>query len=210
MSVEAAARVAIHRPLPAEEQARADFYALLGRMLKAAPDARLLAALAAAEEIPPEGDADLASAWTALVGASSVMDPEAVRDEYAALFEGVGSAQVSVYSAFYVPALAIDHPRVRIHNDVAALGLAPRDDVTEPEDHWAALLDVMRVLVAGGAGRAPAPLADQRRFYQSHLEPGAAKFFRALQAAPSANYYRQVAALGLAFTALETESFRLD
>ena len=210
MTAEAARRVELRLPLPAEEQGRADFHALLGRLLQAAPDTRLLAAMAAADEIPPEGDADLAKAWANLAAASSVMDPEAVRDEYAALFEGVGSAQVSIYSAFYTGATAIDHPRVRIHNDLAALGLAPRDDVTEPEDHWAALFDVMRVLVAGGAGRAPAPLAEQRRFFQSHLEPGAAIFFRALQAAPSANYYRQVAALGLAFTALETESFHLE
>ena len=210
MSVEAAARVLVHRPLPAEEQGRADFYALLGRLLHSAPDAKLLSAIAAAGDIPPEGDAALSTAWSALVGASSAMDSEAARDEYAALFEGVGSAQVSIYSAFYMAALAIDHPRVRLHNDVIALGLAPREDLTEPEDHWAVLFDVMRVLVAGGAGRAPAPVAEQRRFFQSHLQPGAAKFFRALQAAPSANYYRQVAALGLAFTALETESFRLD
>jgi TorA maturation chaperone TorD len=210
MSVEAAARVLVHRPLAAEEQGRADFYALLGRLLQAAPDARLLATMAAAEAIPPEGDADLATAWANLCAASSAMDPEAARDEFAALFEGVGSAQVSIYSAFYMAALAIDHPRVRLHNDVIALGLAPREDLTEPEDHWAVLFDVMRVLVAGGAGRAPAALAEQRRFFQAHLEPGAAKFFRALQAAPSANYYRQVAALGLAFMALETEAFRLD
>jgi TorA maturation chaperone TorD len=210
MTVEAAARVQVHRPLPAEEQGRADFYALLGGLVQAAPDQRLLAAIAAADAIPAGGDAALAKAWANLAAASSVMDPEAVRDEFAALFEGVGSAQVSVYAGFYVGATAVDHPRVRIQNDVAAFGLAARDGVTEPEDHWAALFEVMRVLVAGGAGRAPAPLAEQRRFFQSHLEPGAAKFFRALQEAPSANYYRQVAALGLAVVALETESFHLD
>lgn len=210
MSVEAVERASVSRPLPVEEQGRANVYALLGRLLAAAPDAALLKAISGAGGVLDEGDPTLALAWTNLAAASSVMDPEAVREEYGTLFEGVGSAQVSIYSAFYVPALAIDHPRVRIHGDLAALGLAPREHATEPEDHWAGLFEVMRVLVAGGAGRGPAPLAAQREFFQSHLEPGAAKFFRAVQAAPAANYYRTVAALGLAFVALETESFHLD
>jgi TorA maturation chaperone TorD len=208
MSVETASRVVVHRQLAPEEQGRADFYALLARLLLAAPDAKLLASLAAAGEV--QGDPVLGKAWADLVGASSVMDAEAGREEYHALFEGVGSGEVSIYSAFYMGAPAVDHPRVRIHSDLAELGLAQRQGVTEPEDHWSGLFDVMRVLVAGGAGRAPAALSVQRRFFQSHLEPGVAKFFRALQGASSANYYRRVAALGLAFVALETESFRLD
>ena len=38
MSVAEAARVAMHRPLPPEEAARADFYALLGRLFHSPPD----------------------------------------------------------------------------------------------------------------------------------------------------------------------------
>lgn len=210
MSLEAVARVSFARALPAEERGRADLYAVLARLLLGAPDAGLLAAIATAGGVAPDGDPGLARAWSDLAAASSVMDPAAVREEYQALFEGVGSAEVSIYCGFYVGAMAIDHPRVRIRADLAALGLAPRPDSPEPEDHWSGLFDTMRVLVAGGAGRAAASVAEQRRFFQSHLEPGAAKFFRAVQAAPGANYYRTVAALGLAFVALETESFRLD
>ncbi len=68
----------------------------------------------------------------------------------------------------------------------------------------------MRVLVAGGAGRSPASLAEQKRFFEGYLEPGAAKFFKAVIACEPANYYRRVAALGLAFMAIESESFELD
>jgi TorA maturation chaperone TorD len=210
MSVEAPARIHVHRPLAPEDQARADFYALLARLLRGAPDATLLASIAAAGEFPSEGDPALARAWNDLVSASSVMDVEAGEDEYHALFEGVGAAEVSIYSAFYVGAHAVDHPRVKLRADLAELGLARRDHVTEPDDHWAALLDTMRVLVAGGAGRSPAVVAEQRRFYQTHLEPGLAPFFKAAQASPRANFYRRVADLGLAFEALETEAFRRD
>ena len=68
----------------------------------------------------------------------------------------------------------------------------------------------MRVLVAGGAGRAPATVPEQRKFFQDHVEPGVAKFLDALARAREANYYRKVAALGAAFFALESESFQLD
>jgi TorA maturation chaperone TorD len=66
------------------------------------------------------------------------------------------------------------------------------------------------VLVAGGAGRAPATLAEQRKFFDTHLGPGVAKFFAAMQSAAQANYYRKVGAFAGAFAALEAESFVLD
>nr|MDQ3028322.1 molecular chaperone [Pseudomonadota bacterium] len=46
-----AAPVAVHRSLPPEEAARADFYALLARLFHAPPDAALLASLGAAGPI---------------------------------------------------------------------------------------------------------------------------------------------------------------
>jgi TorA maturation chaperone TorD len=202
--------VTIHRALAAEESARADFYALLGRLFQQAPDSELLRLLSGADPIPSEGDARLAKAWQDLVDASSAMDADAAVDEYERLFGGVGRAAVSLYAGFYAGAAAVDHPRVRIRADLAGLGLAPRDDSPEPEDHFAGIFDAMRVLVAGGAGRGPATVQEQRRFFESHLEPAMGGFLRALAAAEGANYYRKVAALGAAFLALETESFDLD
>jgi len=208
--MEALAQVAVHRPLPPEEAARGDFYALLARLLHEGPDAALLRDIGGAPPIPAEGNAALSQGWRDLVDASGVMDPEAARDEYEALFCGVGKSAVSIYAGFYAGAMAIDHPRVRIQNDLAALGLARRATVTEPDDHFAALFDVMRVLVAGGAGRSPATVAEQRRFFDAHLLPAAGKFFAALEYAKDANYYRRVARFGTAFISLETESFLLD
>jgi TorA maturation chaperone TorD len=202
--------VAVRRAVPPEDAARGDFYALLARLFVAAPDAALLSSLAAADPIPAEGDPTLARAWQGLVDASSVMDPDAARDEFAALFEGVGKAEVSVYAGFYGGAPSIDHPRVRIQADLAALGLARPETVTEPEDHYSGLFEVMRVLVAGGAARGAGPVAEQKRFFETHLKPGAGRFFAAVGRAPGANYYRHVAAVGAAFIALESESFQLD
>ncbi|MEO7743249.1 MAG: molecular chaperone TorD family protein [Usitatibacter sp.] len=202
--------VAMRRAAAPEDSARADFYALLARLCADAPDRALLAALSAAAPLPADGDPALGEAWRNLVDASSVMDPDAAREEYEALFCGMGKAAVSIYSGFYSGAPSIDHPRVRLQADLASFGLARRGEITEPEDHFAGLFEVMRVLAAGGAGREPAALADQKRFFHSHLDASARKFFAALGTSPKANYYRNVAALGVAVVALESTSFQLD
>ena len=203
-----AAPLAMHRPLAPEDQARADFYALLARLLVAPPDGDVLAHLAHAAPIPGAGE--LARAWQGLTDASKAMDADAAAAEYDTLFAGVGKAPVSIYAGYYAGAGAVDHPRVRIQNDLAALGLARPARVSEPEDHLAGLLETMRVLVAGGAGRGPAALEDQERFYESHLAAALPAFAAALGSAAEANYYRHVGALCAAFAALETESFKLE
>jgi TorA maturation chaperone TorD len=137
------------------------------------------------------------------------MDVDAAGEEYEALFVGVGKSPVSIYSGHYTGAMAIDHPRVRLQADFAAFGLEQRG-MSEPEDHFATLFDVMRVLVAGGAGREAASLEEQKRFFDGYLKTGARGFFDAVIASGRANYYRKVAALGLAFMAIEAESFELD
>lgn len=204
----AASRLETAPPLAPEEAARADFYALLAALLHHAPDGKLLRTLALAAPMDG-GDEALAAAWSQLVAASGVVDEEAVAGEFETLFVGVGKARVSAYAGFYVGAPPVDHPRVRIIEDLASLGLARAPGVTEPEDHFAGLFDAMRLLVAGGAGRAPADLAEQARFYLAHVKPGVSAFLAAVREAPEANYYRKVAAVGEAFVAIENESFNL-
>jgi TorA maturation chaperone TorD len=202
-----ASPVTLHRPLAAEEAARADFYALLSRLLQAAPDGALLASLAQAG--PMEGGAPrLEKAWRDLVNASSAMDEDAALDEHDALFGGMGKAAVSLYAGFYAGAAAVDHPRVRIRADLAGLGLVPH--TMEPEDFIPGLFDAMRVLVAGGAGRGPATVDEQRRFFDAHLSLAWPKLVDAMSRHEKANYYRRVAELAAAFLAIESESFELD
>src|SRR2546423_11110970 len=93
-----------HPRLPAEEQARADLYALLARLFADAPNAALLGALAAAAPMDAEdarGD-DFGKAWEALTQAASAMDEDAARQEYQDLFVGVGKAPVNLYGSFYL------------------------------------------------------------------------------------------------------------
>ena len=95
--------VTLHPPLAEEDRARAEFYALLGRLYVAAPDAPLLAAIGASDL---RGDADsnpLSAAWNQLVLASRAMDAEAAEQEYTDLFVGVGKAECNLHAAYWIP-----------------------------------------------------------------------------------------------------------
>ena len=90
-AVETAA-IGLRHPLPPEDQARADFYALLGRLYAIGPDAALLAAIGVAPPLTAAitaGDSesesmtiDLPAAWDALRAASATADREAASREY--------------------------------------------------------------------------------------------------------------------------------
>lgn len=204
-----AAPVAVRRPLAPEESGRADFYALIARLFASAPDARLLQTLGIAPALEGDADPDLAAAWSALVAASAVFDAEAAAEEYEKLFVGVGPALVSIHFGFWAGAAAVDHPRVRIRRQLAELGFEPRDDNPQPEDHFALLFEAMRVLTAGTPARDPAPVAQQKRFFETNVAPGVFAFLAAVRGAAEANYYRRAAAFAEAFLRIEQQSFNL-
>jgi TorA maturation chaperone TorD len=96
---------------------------------------------------------------------------------------------------------------VQLREELAALGLARAAEAREPEDHFAALCDVMRHLIAEGSG--PAALERQRRFFQRYIEPAYAAFAGTAQSAPGTKFYRSVARFTKAFCDLEVESFQM-
>lgn len=191
--------------LDAEEQARADFYGVLGRLFYAPPDAALLAALAQAG--PLAGDdpgAPLALAWNALRKAAAGADADAVRDEFEAVFVGTGKAEVTPYTSAYTVKSAVDNPLVDIRDFMARHGIARRADAFEPEDHVAALCDVMRFLIV----ESRAPLDEQRRFFEAFLGGGALLLCDAIDRSQRTVFYRKVAGVARAF--LEVEHAALD
>jgi TorA maturation chaperone TorD len=195
-------------PLLAEDQARADLYALLARLLLAPPDAALLAALASADPILGTHDErPLEDAWEKLVLACSVLDPAAVQDEYAELFISTGTPRLNPYGSLYLSGYMNDHPLADLRRDLARLGLARAAGVGEFEDHLGALCETMRVLVAGAPGIARQPLARQKAFFDTHIQPWFGACLAHIAAADGANFYRLVAAFAGAFLAIEAEAF---
>jgi TorA maturation chaperone TorD len=96
---------------------------------------------------------------------------------------------------------------VQLRDELAAMGLARAAGAHEPEDHLAALCDVMRHLIAAGSGAAA--LERQRQFFQRYIEPAYAPFAQAALAAPGAGFYRHVARFTKAFFDLEVQSFQM-
>lgn len=204
----AAHGAAISLPLSGEDQARADLYALLSRLLLAAPDARLLDALAHADPIHSEGgDPALEQSWEALTLASSVMDPEAVAAEFDALFVSIGTPPVNPYGSKYLSGFMNDTPLAELRADLARFGIGKIRGVGEFEDHLGALCETMRVLIAGAPGIGRQPVARQQAFFEVHLAPWYERCLADIAGAEGANYYRLVARLAGAFLAIEAESF---
>lgn len=201
----------VRMPLPAQEQARADLHALGARLLLAPPDAALLADLAAADPlVSARADAPLDIAWEQLVLAAGVLEAAAVEEEFAALFVSLGTPPVNPYASLYLAGFLMEKPLAALRSDLAALGLARRPGVGEPEDHLGALCETMRVLVGGMPGVPPRPLAAQRRFFETHLAPWYARALDDIRRAPQANFYRRVADFLQAFLDLEAEAFAME
>ena len=195
-------------PLAGEDQARADLYALLSRLLLSAPDPALLDALGSADPILAEGgEPALEQSWERLVLASSVMDIEAVRDEFDALFISVGTPPLNPYGSRYLAGYLNDTPLAELRADLARFGVQRMRGVGEFEDHLGALCETMRVLITGAPGIARQPLARQQAFFEVHIAPWYARCVDDIAGAEGANYYRLVARLAGAFLDIEAQAF---
>lgn len=198
-------------PLSDEDQARADFYALIARLMLAPPNAGLLAALAEAEPLDADGiDEDgraLQEAWLKLTQAASVMDAGAVAEEFDALFISTGDPLLNPYGSVYLAGHLNDFPLAELRQDLARLRIARARGVGEFEDHLSALCETMRVLITGAPGIARQPLAEQKRLFVAHIQPWYAACLRDVAAAGPANFYKVVAAFAGAFLAVEAHAF---
>jgi len=183
---------------PGEEQVRAHTYSLLGALLATSPRRELLDVLAAVDP-PPQAEGAFAVAWRQLAIAAGRVDGDALGQEYQDLFIGVGRGEVVPYGSWYMTGFLMDKPLALLRGDLAALGFERQENVKEPEDHAAALSETMAMLVAEGHD-----LDAQRKFFQAHMGPWMPTFFRDLQGAPSAGFYRAVGQFGEQFIEFES------
>ena len=204
----AGAPVAMRPPIAAEDQARADVYALLARLFSRAPDAPLLRALGSAPRLPPLAISAWPDAFNRLADASTVMDAGAAEQEYTDMFVGVGHSEVDLHASYWMS--GGERPLPELRRVVAELGLARQPGATLMEDHLGALLETMRLLVGGGPGVAPAAIAVQAAFFERWLAPWADRCCTAIDVCSIANYYRRVAECTKTFLALERDSFAIE
>ena len=116
-----------------EDRARAEFYALLARLWYAAPEAALLGTIAAASDIPAEGEQTaLAEAWRQLRAAAAAANPETVRAEYDGAFIGTGKAEITLYVSGHLVEAGRERVLVALRDELAELGLARTAQPTNP------------------------------------------------------------------------------
>ena len=183
-----------------EEQARANLYGLLARLFYAPPDAALLAGMAAETM-----EGELGAEWADVARAAASADPQAVREEYESAFVGTGKAPVTLYSTAYAIRYSSEVPLVALRGELARLGLAKRQEVGEPEDHVAALCEVMRHLVA----QQKYSLDEQRQFFSRWIQPTIEPLCNAIERSDKTSFYKSVARFAKAFCAREQMAFEM-
>jgi TorA maturation chaperone TorD len=186
------------------ERARGQEYALLSTLLARAPDAALLKRIArlSGDETP------LGAAHAALAEAAAAATTERVEREFFDLFIGIGRGELLPYASYYLTGFLHERPLAALRGALAELGIERAAAVKEPEDHIAALCEVMSGLILGAFGSA-ASLARQREFFDAFMAPWALRFFRDLEGAGSARFYAAVGRVGERFLGVEQTAFAI-
>jgi TorA maturation chaperone TorD len=191
-----------------EEQARANLYGLLARLWYAAPDQQLLETFSRSGDATDDAaDSRLAQTWRALVRACAEATVEDVTHEYDSLFIGTGSAEITLYCSYYLTETGRERVLVALRDELRELGLARTSATSEPEDHFAALLEIMRHLIVQGSSSAQ--ITFQKNFFLRYIRSAYVPLAEAVQTNGGAHFYKDVTRLTRAFLDIESESFEM-
>ncbi len=187
-----------------EDRLRADLYNYLGLMLVGPPDQLLLDQTAglSGDETP------LGQAIQGLARVAKVSKPKAVQTEFNALFIGLGRGELLPYASYYLTGFLNEKPLANLRATMANFGMTRAEDVFEPEDNIASLMEMMAGMIVGRFGRV-ATIAEQTEFFNAHIGTWATHYFNDLQAAKSSVLYASVGAVGATFMNIEREAFRM-
>lgn len=187
-----------------EDVLRANLYRLLANTLRTGPDR---AALDAFSQLHGD-DTPIGQAVTALARVSASVTPEDANREHHELFGALGDGELVPFASYYLAGFLHEEPLAQLRADMSGLGIARRDNVSETEDHIAALCEMMAGLIMGHFDHA-AGLAEQKRFYQAHVGSWAKRFFTDLEGARSSVLYACIGQLGAAFMDVEQQAFEM-
>ena len=190
--------------IPEEDALRADLYDFLGAMLSAPPSQDLLTKAAGLTG----DDSDIGRGIKALATIARAMTPATAKQEFEALFIGLGRGELMPYGSYYLTGFLNEKPLASLRNDMTRLGIERAPNVYEPEDNIASLSEMMAGMIRGRFFSA-ASLAEQKRFFNTHVGPWAGHFYSDLEAARNSVLYAPVGAIGKAFIEIEKEAFRM-
>ncbi|MGB0912949.1 MAG: TorD/DmsD family molecular chaperone, partial [Phaeobacter italicus] len=122
-----------------EDRLRADLYNFLGLMLSGPPDEMLLEQVAGLAG----DDTDLGTAINALAKIARLTKPAAAEREFNKLFIGLGRGELLPYASYYLTGFLNEKPLASLRQDMAARGMTRAENVYEPEDNIASLMEMM-------------------------------------------------------------------
>ena len=190
--------------IAAEDRLRADFYNFLGLLLAGPPDQLTMDQCAGLT-----GDTtELGQAIAAMSRVAKASKPQAVEREFNALFIGLGRGELLPYASYYLTGFLNEKPLAQLRADMAAQGITRAQNVYEPEDNIASLMEMMAGMIVGRFGH-PAALHTQKTFWTKHIGPWAGHFFSDLEAAKNSIFYASVGSAGKVFMEIEREGFRM-
>lgn len=191
--------------LAPEDALRAQMYSFLARLLAGPPDAALLEAVS-----KMDGDETvIGKAMLSFAKIADRTDLAVATQEYNDLFIGLARGELLPYGSYYLTGFLHEKPLAKLRNDMGALGITRPGDVKEPEDHIAALMDMMAGLITGEFGE-PASLADQKKFFEAHISSWASHFFADLEGAKSSVLYAALGTIGRSFMEIEATAFSMS
>jgi TorA maturation chaperone TorD len=188
--------------LAEEDRLRAQFYDFIAQYLSEPPTAERLVAAGRLSG----GETALGQAIERFALVAGRCDPATADDEYSDLFIGVGRGELLPFGSYYLTGFLHEKPLARLKEDMAPYGIVRREDVTEPEDHVASVLETMAGLIDGRFGAARS-LAEQKQFFDAHIITWMPVFFRDLAEASSSVLYASLADVGLRFLEIEAQGF---
>jgi TorA maturation chaperone TorD len=190
-----------------EQQYRASAYSILAALLRGIPTQETLDHIAQFSKVEIDEDELLLSMSTLGLAAQS-SDLSAVDDEFHELFVGLGRGELVPYGSWYLTGYLMEQPLSILRDDLKTLGFERDEDVIEPEDHVAALCEVMVMLISENAGLDGVKVGKddtQSIFFEKHISSWMERFFNDLSEAKSAVFYRAVGRFGAAFINFEKQ-----
>ena len=157
-----------------ENQYRAGAYSMLAALLRQPPQQEELNVVMGLADAVEEKD-DFAIAMSMLGLAAQSAKPTELDDEYHSLFIGLGRGELVPYGSWYLTGFLMEKPLSVLRDDLAAMGFTRSDGTCEPEDHVAALFEVMVLLINENRS-----LTEQATFFDAHISSWLGQFFNDL------------------------------
>lgn len=186
-------------PIAEEQVYRAGGYHTLAALLRDVPQVDVLNQISALADIQTRND-ELGLTMSMLGLAARDRSLSQIDDEFHNLFIGLGRGELVPYASWYLTGFLMEKPLALLRDDLMALGFERTPSTFEPEDHVAALCEVMAMLISENQ-----PMQTQIEFFQSHLANWVDRFYADLSQAKQAVFYRAVGRFGAAFFELERD-----